>query len=791
MYPRTLLVFLVLLASLACSSSAGRRDASYAKAEAFLRKGDYANAEFHISAAIQADPACARSYELLGRIQFSQQRLQEAATSLQKAVRIDPGLTESHRMLGEMYLLAGKIAAASKEADLALAKGATIPSLMLKAAISRAGGRLDEAVGWCDKATAQDPRRPEPYLIGAQLRMQKGRADEARMILEAGSGRVAEPMPLQISLAQVYLAEKKPALAGKIITSLVERRPKDPKLRLVLAEYYIRQGKAKEAEAELRRAVGLGQNDEGLRAALVDFLLGTGQADKAEVEIKVALRTISPGYALRARLVQLYQMTNRVDEAINACRSAVALDPGRPEALVMQRQLAALYMEQQRADEALVELDAVLRSRPQDQGAALLKGKALLSKGDVAAAVAVLKGMLAADPGAVEPNTLLARAYAAMGQPDMAKQTLQQALRTRPEAGELRQALARLYMAEGNSKAAVAEYEAALRRNPADTAALTDLGALHVAEGEVNQAEHCFKKLVRLRPDSHVGYYRLGLLALYRKKIDDAAGYLSHACKLAPDFAPAAEALVKVYLTMEEPTKAVAFLQDSIKARPQDPVLHNMAGDLFMLLNDLSKAQDEFNEAQRIAPDWRVPYDNLTVLYMRTNQPDIIMTRLAEVFQRTRSVPVGFMLGMLQEMREDYRAARATYEKVLKERPDSALAASNLAFLLVECFPGKETSLKAEDLARKVLSKSPQDPFVQDTIGWVAYRRGDVAMARWFIGSALDGQPGSPVINYHMGMVCAKEGKNNSARRHLRQALDSGKEFLGIKDARKVLKGLP
>jgi tetratricopeptide (TPR) repeat protein len=562
-----ILLLAVALMMAACSPS-GPRDSSYAKAKAFFEKGDYAKAQTEVEAALRADPRFAAGYELEGRIQFRQQQFEPALATLRKAVELDPGLLDAQLTLGEVLLVMGRLEEASAKADLFLARRQSAEALLLKAAVERAHGKAREALAWCAKAMAKEPGRPEAYLLAAQLDVETGALEQAAAVLREGAGKVKDSMPLEVSLAQVYVAQKKNDLAEKTVANLVARHPREANLRLVLAEYYSRQGKQKEAENELRAAVGLNPAEEQVRVQLVDFLLARGRAAEAEAELTKGIAASRPGYLLRTRLARLYRVTGRPDAALSAYRAAIDLDPRRPEAAAARNELANLYLEMNQPDKALAEVEAILKESPTDPGAMLLKGKVLLAKGDSNGAAATFKAAIAARPGAPEPYLWLAQAQASGGQAAVAKDTLAQALKVKPGFTAARRALARIDISEGDLTSAKAELDRVLRDEPGNLPALTDLGALYAARGDLRGAERCFKRLTQLRPDHYLGYYQLGLLAAHEGKYEEAGKRLAKAFELAPDFYPAASALLRTYLARKEPARAVTWLKGRLTWPP-------------------------------------------------------------------------------------------------------------------------------------------------------------------------------------------------------------------------------
>ncbi|MGD9733793.1 MAG: tetratricopeptide repeat protein, partial [Desulfamplus sp.] len=144
-------------------------------------------------------------------------------------------------------------------------------------------------------------------------------------------------------------------------------------------------------------------------------------------------------------------------------------------------------------------------------------------------------------------------------------------------------------------------------------------------------------------------------------------------------------------------------------------------------------------------------------------------------------------LGSMYEQKKNYNKAIIIYEETLKNNPQSWDAANNLAFLLAETDGTPYTLQRAFELAQKALSINPQSPYIQDTLGWIEYKRGDISTAAKNIEAAVKKIPEHPVINYHMGVIYHSMGKTSEAQKMLNKAVNSSLDFQGKDDAKRLL----
>jgi len=74
------------------------------------------------------------------------------------------------------------------------------------------------------------------------------------------------------------------------------------------------------------------------------------------------------------------------------------------------------------------------------------------------------------------------------------------------------------------------------------------------------------------------------------------------------------------------------------------------------------------------------------------------------------------------------------------------------------------------ELIEKAVKLSPDDPFIQDSLGWVHYRLGQVQEALKYLQHAYSSRP-DPEIAAHLGEVLWKSGQRDEAQKIWRAAL--------------------
>ena len=121
----------------------------------------------------------------------------------------------------------------------------------------------------------------------------------------------------------------------------------------------------------------------------------------------------------------------------------------------------------------------------------------------------------------------------------------------------------------------------------------------------------------------------------------------------------------------------------------------------------------------------------------------------------------------------DHDGALAAFEKLYALRPNSVIAANNLASLLSEQFARDPQKLaRAAEVARPLAGV--ENPQVQDTYGWIQYLQGKPDEALRSLIPAAQGLPENPWVRYHIGMAYAALGQTDEAKSNLQAALQLG-----------------
>ena len=129
--------------------------------------------------------------------------------------------------------------------------------------------------------------------------------------------------------------------------------------------------------------------------------------------------------------------------------------------------------------------------------------------------------------------------------------------------------------------------------------------------------------------------------------------------------------------------------------------------------------------------------------------------------------------------------AVAQFERAIKQRPEDPELLNALGFTLAD---HKLQLTHAEQLIRTAMAVSPDSPAIQDSLGWVLYRRGKKAQALPVLARAWQNS-GDPEIAAHYGEVLWKSGDQGKARYIWQQALNGDPSQQHLHDTMSRLTG--
>jgi Tfp pilus assembly protein PilF len=211
-------------------------------------------------------------------------------------------------------------------------------------------------------------------------------------------------------------------------------------------------------------------------------------------------------------------------------------------------------------------------------------------------------------PDHVDALYNLAIVYEKTERKDKARETYEQMLRVHPGSAAARTSLGDLYADAGDVIRAEGLYRDAIDANPRFGRAYNNLGFLLQRQGRHEEAVEAFgtfaeQELAKEKPDPFA-FYNLGCALLEAGEPSRAKEWLLRAVDILPDDHLVNNALGNVYVVQKLHTQALLRFRRAQQAAPGYAPVWEGLGDVHAARNEPDKAIEMYREALRLRPDY-------------------------------------------------------------------------------------------------------------------------------------------------------------------------------------------
>jgi Tfp pilus assembly protein PilF len=257
-----------------------------------------------------------------------------------------------------------------------------------------------------------------------------------------------------------------------------------------------------------------------------------------------------------------------------------------------------------------------------------------------------------------------------------------------------------------------------------------------------------------------------GLLKIREQDLAGARTDAEEILKHDPENARSLGLLVDTYARQKQLPKALARIREMVSARPKSPQLQIMLGRVLAVSGDRVEAKKAFEAAGALDPKSTATKLALAQIDFSENQLAAARKQVNAVLAlEPRNSPVLTMAGDIELHAGDRNAAIAKYRLAIDVDGSNAGALNNLAYLVAMDNP--DEALK---FAQQAMELSPDNAAVQDTLGWVYYRKAIYQTAVRYLKTAVT-KESTPRRQFHLGMAYLKAGDRELGQRTIGAAL--------------------
>jgi tetratricopeptide (TPR) repeat protein len=538
---------------------------------------------------VETRAVSAEAYEHVTRAYLyeEEERWQDAADELQRALPFDPDAAEIRADLAELFIRLGRQDDAADEIARSLAAQPTVPGYLAQAHLAEIRNAEPH------HATTD----PIPALKAA-----------AKLALADEDAEQIETTHLE--LADVQLGTLDLTAALETLRRLAHAAPETQRGRVQLAALAWTMDARDEATATLMEALDGEPADVDARVLLAELQIAGGHdkeakasfvdaIDRAESPLEIA-SAFAGWLVLRGDLTQAQELADR----LNA-------DVPDVDALELA---AALERTVKRPDRALTFAERARKLGASAGRVAIMVGAALVAKDDVAGALKSYRSVAKSDPLYFEANLRAAEVLRDKGKPDEAEQALNAAATADSDARhkvELVLARSQLEEKRGDAARAARVLDEALAEKIDDRQLVDRLtmerAAVDDRRGDWQKALARAAEILAREPRNVEALNFAGFLAAdHAQDLPRACKRLQAAMALSPGSGAIVDSLGWAYFRAGDLVHADSFLEQAARLEPADPEILGHLGDLYAQRHEQERALATYKRALTLSPSDRV-----------------------------------------------------------------------------------------------------------------------------------------------------------------------------------------
>lgn len=680
---------------------------------------------------------------------FESGRYAEAELEYKNVQQLDPLDSHAIGQLGIIYFAEGSIGRAA--AYLLRAHQLDPNNLPVRLKIGQLSlSRSDtkEARDEANFVLDKDPKNPDAPLLLADAAVKSNEISDARERLNQLQSKSGDSVPLLVALGMLDFKQHDPVASEVEIRKALALDPKSSAANFALGSVLWFERDLAHADQAFEAASRYAQPLSPVHLKYAQFKIQTGDPNAARLVLEKAVHDAPEFISATLILTEIELNLKNFAEAELLVKKALQRDSTNPEAMLLQDRIE---LSEGKTERAISDLEGLRANFPGIAPVQYFLGQAYLTAGDLERAFKSLSQAVAIDPNMTEAVLLLARIEIRMGDYRLASQSLQQLLRKRPGITQAKLLLGEAFRDQGNLD-----------------------GALEV-----------YRQLENAQPREPAMALLVGEVLLLQNKRDLARDAFNHALEISSTYLPAVEQLINVDLMERNFTTALGRANREIERNPALDQPWLLLAKIYFAQKDQAKAETALLKAIALKPESPTAYFLLAELYESTNRKDKALANLKEVVAKDpKALGALMMMGIIYDSQDDSSAARDAYEKILAINPRFSPALNNLAFLYSEKLNQID---KGFELAQRARALQPSEPHMADTLGWIAYKKGQYPWAVGLLQESADKLPNEPEVQYHLGMAHYMMGEEVPAQLALKRAFLLQDGFAGSEDAKRRL----
>ncbi len=467
-------------------------------------------------------------------------------------------------------------------------------SIFLKFRIAKLHFRLAQmsaAVEMAQQIPVEKISTVDMFLGMAKIFFDAGEHSRALQMLEEGERQFPMEQRLYISHGTLLLTEKDYQEAGAVFLELLQHVPGSADAHYYLGIIALEKNMKLEAVGHFEQAIVLNTSFERAYVKLVTLLEEAEDSQRAIELIETFLNDVNPAHReFRLRLVSLYVAQKEMDQAIGHLDYLLKQNPGDLHAQVRKAQI---YGEQGNFAAAIEELNAVLRDRPNELRVRDFLGLLYEEMKDYERAIQSYQANMQIDPTFFDSILHLGFVSYRLKRNEEALSYLDQAVKLNPKRPEPYLLLGLTYFQMKDYQQAKARLEDGIHQNPSNAELHFNLGTAYDKLDRFDEVVKEMEQALELDPEHADALNYLGYSYADRSiNVEEAVSLTQQAVKLKPHNGYYVDSLAWALYKVGRVEEALEMMQRAVALVPDDPVIYEHLGEIFLLREEHEKARN-------------------------------------------------------------------------------------------------------------------------------------------------------------------------------------------------------
>jgi tetratricopeptide (TPR) repeat protein len=524
----------------------------------------------------------ASAYEHASRafLYEEEERWQDAAAELQRALVFDDESPELQAHLAEIFMRLGRLPDAAAAIHASFKIEVTPDGLMAEAHLRQAQGDVVGAVQSLLRAVGKVDLADEPETA-EMVYLELADAQILSLDVPAAASTLAdlcrqEPASLSghMRLMAVAWALGDVKLSETHLRGTLAEEPNHIEALTALAWLLAAEGRNDGARRAFREALDRGEGALEIAAAYARFLVSIGDATAAEQvadDLVSPLASVDPD-ALPGS-IELERSAHLLDRALALVKKAQEAGVSDDAKTRLGLSAAALLKEQGRSAEAVATLVAVPKTSPLFFEARLRAAELLRDDGKTAEAARLVESAAASDNADQRMEAAIALAFIdeKRGDAIMATRRLEALRASHPDHAKLTLSLAMIEERRGAWQRALDLVEPLIKKKPGSVEALNFWGFVAADHGhDLDKARKRLQAAAALEPGAGAVLDSLGWVSFRAGQLEQAGLFLEQAGRLDPGDAEILAHLGDLYAKRSERERAAAAYRKALSKKPEE-----------------------------------------------------------------------------------------------------------------------------------------------------------------------------------------------------------------------------